>query len=58
MIVNLHGQIGLGALMEARAWGSEGDHLGQLNGAEGIVVTRTGAVWVADRNNHRLCLLH
>jgi hypothetical protein len=44
--------------VEARAWGSEGDQLGELNGPDDIVVTRTGAVWVADRLNHRLCLLH
>ena len=43
--------------MEARAWGSEGNQLGQLNGPQGIVVMRTGAVWVADSYNDRLCLL-
>ncbi len=45
------------ALVEARAWGNGGDQLGQLKYPEGIVVTRTGAIWVADCRNDRLCLL-
>jgi hypothetical protein len=42
----------------ARAWGSQGAALGQLNRPFGVVAMSTGAVWVVDRLNHRLCLLH
>ena len=37
-------QIAVGALVEARAWGREGNQLGQLKYPAGIVVMRTGAV--------------
>ena len=47
-----------GQLEGARAWGSQGAALGQLNNPEGVVAMSTGGVWVADHNNHRLCLLH
>ena len=47
-----------GQLEGARAWGSQGAALGQLDGPEGVVAMSTGGVWVADRYNHRLCLLH
>ena len=47
-----------GQLKVARAWGSRGAALGQLDGPRGLVVMSAGGVWVADRKNHRLCLLH
>ncbi len=47
-----------GQLEGARAWGSRGAALGQLNNPHGVVAMSTGAVWVADSDNHRLCLLH
>ena len=47
-----------GQLEGARAWGSRGAALGQLNVPFGVVAMSTGGVWVADRKNHRLCLLH
>ena len=47
-----------GQLVGAWAWGSQGAALGQLNYPFGVVAMSTGGVWVADRNNHRLCLLH
>ena len=46
------------ALVDARAWGSQGNQLGQLNDPDGIVVTAAGAVWVAEIGNHRLSLMH
>ncbi len=46
------------ALVDARAWGSQGNQLGQLNRPVGIVVTAAGAVWAAEASNHRLSLLH
>jgi DNA-binding beta-propeller fold protein YncE len=46
------------ALVDARAWGSQGNQLGQLSNPLGIVVTAAGAVWVADCDNHRLSLMH
>ena len=46
-----------GQLEGARAWGSRGAALGQLNYPWGVVAMSTGGVWVADYNNHRLCLL-
>jgi DNA-binding beta-propeller fold protein YncE len=45
------------ALVDARAWGSQGNQLGQLNEPDGIVVTAAGAVWVAETDNHRLSLM-
>ncbi len=42
------------ALVDARAWGSFGDLLGQLSHPVGIAVTAAGAVWVAEYLNHRL----
>jgi hypothetical protein len=51
-------QISSGTLLDARSWGCKGKRLGRLDEPHGIVVTRTGSVWVADTNNHRLCLLH
>ena len=47
-----------GQLEGARAWGSQGVALGQLNNPFGVVAMSTGGVWVADCSNHRLCLLH
>jgi hypothetical protein len=47
-----------GQLVGARAWGSEGAALGQLQNPYGVVAMSTGGVWVADQGNHRLCLLH
>ncbi len=58
MFINLRYQIGLSALVEARVLGNEGVQLGSLRRPYGIVMTRTGAVWVADQGNNRLCLLH
>ena len=46
------------ALVDARAWGSHGNQLGQLNFSFGIVVTAAGGVWVAEFSNHRLSLMH
>jgi DNA-binding beta-propeller fold protein YncE len=46
------------ALVDARAWGSQGNQLGQLQCPYGIVMTATGAVWVAEYQNHRLSLMH
>jgi DNA-binding beta-propeller fold protein YncE len=48
------------ALVDARACGSQGNQLGQLNHPVGIVVTAAGAVWVGEYNNqyHRLILMH
>ena len=46
------------ALVDARAWGSQGNQLGQLNHPIGIVVTAAGAVWLAEYDNHRLNLMH
>jgi hypothetical protein len=42
------------ALVDARAWGSQGTQLGQFSVPYGIVLTSTGTVWVADAFNHRL----
>ena len=47
-----------GQLEGARAWGSRGAALGQLNYPDGVVAMSTWGVWVADKENHRLCLLH
>ena len=47
-----------GQLEGARAWGSQGAALGQLNYPNGVVAMSTGGVWVADGHNCRLCLLH
>jgi hypothetical protein len=47
-----------GQLEGARAWGSQGAALGQLDNPFGVVAMSTGGVWVADNSNHRLCLLH
>jgi DNA-binding beta-propeller fold protein YncE len=46
-----------GRLESVRAWGSQGAALGQLNRPLGLAVMSAGGVWVADRDNHRLCLL-
>ena len=46
------------ALVDARAWGSHGNQLGQLYAPHGVVVTAAGAVWVAEADNHRLSLMH
>ncbi len=48
----------LSALVDARAWGRQGNQLGQLKLPIGIVVTAAGAVWVADKDNHRVSLMH
>ena len=56
MLRRLQGVVG--QLEGARAWGSQGAALGQLNGPYGVVAMSTGGVWVADNGNHRLCLLH
>jgi hypothetical protein len=47
-----------GQLEGARARGSQGAALGQLNFPFGVVAMSTGAVWVVDEYNHRLCWLH
>ena len=47
-----------GQLEGARAWGSQGAALGQLNQPCSVVAMSSGGVWVADAGNHRLCLLH
>ncbi len=44
-------------LVDARAWGGQGAALGQLDVPNGVVAMSTGAVWVADQGNCRLCLL-
>ena len=44
-------------LLDARAFGSRGAQLGQLNGPRGIAVTSKGDVWMADTNNHGLVVL-
>jgi hypothetical protein len=36
--------------------GAAGSGAGQFNQPDGIVTTFNGSVWVADCNNHRLCL--
>jgi DNA-binding beta-propeller fold protein YncE len=46
------------ALVDALAWGSQGNQLGQLSTPKGIVVTAAGAVFMADCENHRLSLMH
>ena len=62
----------VGVLHDARAWGTGNDDsddesnedqvvapaLGQLNCPEGVVAMSSGGVWVADRDNNRICLLH
>ncbi len=45
-------------LVDARAWGSRGNQLGQLFSPAGIVVTVAGAVWVLEFHNCRLSLMH
>ncbi len=45
------------ALVDARAWGSQGNQLGQLDYPIGIVVTAAGAVWVVELSNDRLSLM-
>ena len=59
-------------LHDARAWGTGNDDsddendddqvvapaLGQLNFPHGVVAMSSGGVWVADFDNHRICLLH
>ncbi len=48
----------VGRLEGAWAWGLQGAR--QFKGAAGdyrVVVMSAGSVWVADRFNHRLCLL-
>jgi hypothetical protein len=47
-----------GQLEGARAWGSQGAALGQLDCPFGVVAMLAGGVWVADQYNHRMCLLH
>ncbi len=44
-------------LVDARACGSKGQQVGQLNCPIGIVVTAAGAFWVAEWENHRLSLM-
>ena len=44
-------------LLDARAFGSQGTQLGQLDGPGGVVVTSKGDVWVADSGNDRLVML-
>jgi DNA-binding beta-propeller fold protein YncE len=44
-------------LLDARAFGSRGAQLGQLNPPFGVAVTSKGCVWVADTGNHRLAVL-
>ncbi len=46
------------ALVDARAWGVQGNQLGQLRSPVGVVVTAAGAVCVVEFNNHRLSLMH
>ena len=48
----------VGQLEGARAWGTEGAALGQLNSPWGVVAMSAGGVWVVDQGNHRLCLLY
>ena len=38
-------------------WDSRGAALWQFEGPIGVVAMSTGAVWVADGDNNRLCLL-
>ena len=47
-----------GQLEGARAWGSKGAALGQLNGPNGVVAMSAEGVWVVDSHNNRLSLLH
>jgi DNA-binding beta-propeller fold protein YncE len=46
------------ALVDAHAWGSQGNQLGQFNIPYGIVVTAEGGVWVTEYYNHRLSLMN
>jgi len=48
----------VGHLEGVRIWGGEGTALGQLDYPSGVVVMSSGAVWVADSANRRVCLLH
>ncbi len=36
--------------------GAAGSGNGQFNGPRGLVSTSSGAMWVVDRRNYRLCL--
>ena len=47
----------VGQLESARAWGSQGVVLGQLDSPFGVVAMSAGGVWVVDCGNNRLCLL-
>ena len=45
------------SLLDARAFGSRGIQLGQLNVPRGIAVTSKGDLWVVDSDNHLLVVL-